>query len=100
MERDSRRRQLITKEGQMGGQKEKEKGRGREGLWKEIFTPLPLPESQHAEPAYDEFAAAWDSALAEAKASGTKPKLMKVGRPRGSARRKRRHWAAAGCPRR
>jgi hypothetical protein len=61
---------------------------------------LPLPESQHAEPAYDEFAAAWDSALAEAKASGTKPKLMKVGRPRGSARRKRRHWAAAGCPRR
>ncbi|GBF87685.1 hypothetical protein Rsub_00396 [Raphidocelis subcapitata] len=39
---------------------------------------LPLPEEQHAEPAFDEFAAAWDEALAEAKANGTKPKLMKV----------------------
>jgi hypothetical protein len=39
---------------------------------------LPLPQKQHAEPAYEEFQAAWDKATAEAEAKGEHPKLLRV----------------------
>jgi hypothetical protein len=39
---------------------------------------LPLPVEQQAENAYAEFSVNWDQHCSEAKANGTKPKLMKV----------------------
>jgi hypothetical protein len=47
---------------------------------------LPLPAEQQAEPAFDEFQANWEQAVADAKAKGQPPRLMKVNGAAGASR--------------
>lgn len=54
---------------------------------------LPLPEAQQAEPAFEEFDAKWEEAVAESKATGKPPSLMRVSAPPGQ-----QAWRA-GCRR-